>query len=159
MDIYITRNGQQLGPYSVHEARRNLRAGVIGSSDLAWHDGLSEWVPLSTIPGITMIAQSPTSSPQPPRPPQAPPVPTGAQTKPEMPISSEESDLHSNEKKMVNKGMEPGLRFLLGIAIIIVGILFSTVSLTIGIGTSPVTLPVGVICIFAGRAIMKGGGK
>jgi hypothetical protein len=60
---------------------------------------------------------------------------------------------------MVNKGMEPGLRFLLGIAIIIVGILFSTVSLTIGIGTSLVTLPVGVICIFGGRAIMKGGGK
>jgi hypothetical protein len=31
MDLYVTRKGQQLGPYSIDEANRNLRGGVISS--------------------------------------------------------------------------------------------------------------------------------
>jgi len=73
MDIYITRNGQQLGPYSVHEANRNLSTGQVDPADLAWHAGRSEWVPLSTVPGIM-------ASP-PPHPQALPPAPTGGQVK------------------------------------------------------------------------------
>jgi len=74
MDIYITRNGQRLGPYSLDEANINLRDGVIETSDLAWHAGLSDWVPLSEVPGI--MAAPP---PPPLRPQHPPPVPTGGQ--------------------------------------------------------------------------------
>jgi len=73
MDLYITRNGKQLGPYSLDEANKNLRGGVIDSSDLAWHAGLSEWVPLSTVPGIMASPPPPPRRAQPP-----PPVPTGS---------------------------------------------------------------------------------
>ena len=83
MDIYITRNGEQLGPYSVHEANRNLSAGKIALSDLAWHAGLSEWVLLSEVPGIM-------ASPPPP-PLRPPPVPNGGPA-----ASPRKSDAHGN---------------------------------------------------------------
>jgi len=83
MDLYITRNGQQLGPYSLDEANKKLRGGVIESSDLAWHVGLSEWVPLSEVPGIMAT---------PPPPPLRPPsVPNGGPA-----ASPRKSDGHGN---------------------------------------------------------------
>jgi hypothetical protein len=68
MKIHITKNGQTLGPYDTEEVNKQLKAGIISSSDMAWQEGMSEWRPLSTLPGIqasvfseTMpIAQPPT---------------------------------------------------------------------------------------------------
>ena len=92
MDIYITRNGQQLGPYSLDETNKNLRGGVIDSSDLAWHAGLSEWVPLSAVTGIM------SSPPSPPRAQQPSLIPTGCQTRlDKSPVASpRKSDSHGN---------------------------------------------------------------
>jgi len=60
---------------------------------------------------------------------------------------------------MANKGMDPGMRVLVGAGIFIVGmLLFSTVSLVIaGPGMPIVVLPCGIILFCVARAIIKGG--
>jgi Zn-dependent protease len=55
MAIYITRNGQKYGPYSLTEAQEHVRSGNLTMSDLAWHEGLPNWIPLNQIPGFTFV--------------------------------------------------------------------------------------------------------
>lgn len=50
MEIFIQRGGLQLGPpYSVEEARTYLADGLLQPDDLAWIEGMKEWVPLSNV--------------------------------------------------------------------------------------------------------------
>lgn len=53
MQIYITRDGQRLGPYSVEEINAQLAAGTVSATDLAWYEGVTNWIPLSSVPGIS----------------------------------------------------------------------------------------------------------
>src|SRR5260221_2076502 len=66
MALYINKDGQQLGPYSVAEAQTLLRSGTVAATDWAWQEGLPTWIPLHQIPGFVSV---------PPAPP-VPPVPT-----------------------------------------------------------------------------------
>ena len=43
MEIYVNRNGQQFGPYTVEQVRENLAIGMLAPTDLAWHEGVAEW--------------------------------------------------------------------------------------------------------------------
>lgn len=52
MQIFIQHHGQQCGPFSPDQVRSGLSDGTYQLSDLAWHEGASGWLPLSTIPGI-----------------------------------------------------------------------------------------------------------
>jgi uncharacterized RDD family membrane protein YckC len=67
MQIYISRNGQQLGPYTLEVVNAGLAAGSFSPDDLAWHEAATAWAPLSTVPGVT-----PGVRPPPPPPPPAP---------------------------------------------------------------------------------------
>lgn len=49
MQVTISRNGQELGPYSPEDIRRFLTDGALVPDDWAWHDGLSDWTPLQQI--------------------------------------------------------------------------------------------------------------
>ena len=49
MDIYLHKDGQQLGPFSESELRTQLSGGRINETDLAWAEGNTDWQPLSTI--------------------------------------------------------------------------------------------------------------
>jgi len=49
MEILIHRDGKQLGPFSEDQVRKQLANGSLSSTDLAWHDGLAEWLPLSQV--------------------------------------------------------------------------------------------------------------
>ena len=51
-DILVLKDGQQHGPYPVEEINRQLSTHAFESSDLAWHEGLAEWQPLSAIAGV-----------------------------------------------------------------------------------------------------------
>ena len=53
MNILISKNGQQLGPYAVEAARAMVLAGTIKANDWAWIDGATDWIPLNQIPGFT----------------------------------------------------------------------------------------------------------
>lgn len=46
-DILVLKDGQQLGPYPLEEINRQISANAFVPSDLAWHEGLAEWQPLS----------------------------------------------------------------------------------------------------------------
>ena len=49
MQVYINRAGQQFGPYSMEQVTQGLTEGSLVATDLAWHEGADEWVPLSQL--------------------------------------------------------------------------------------------------------------
>lgn len=60
--MLIFKDGRQLGPYNPRDVREHLSAGTFEPTDLAWHEGLSEWQPLGSIPGVNP-ARAPSRSP------------------------------------------------------------------------------------------------
>jgi hypothetical protein len=52
--IYVARGGQKQGPYSEKETRDKLDAGELKLTDLAWHEGLPNWIGLSDLLGIAI---------------------------------------------------------------------------------------------------------
>ena len=65
MQIYIHREGQQFGPYSVEEAKEHLAAGSLRAADMAWHEGMADWMPLAQLEGM-----APAAAPTVPKPVQ-----------------------------------------------------------------------------------------
>ena len=51
MQVYVHRDGQNLGPYSIGQLRPYLQAGNFTGDDLACLDGVN-WVALKDVPGI-----------------------------------------------------------------------------------------------------------
>jgi membrane protein YdbS with pleckstrin-like domain len=66
MPLVINKDGKQLGPYSLDEARALVLGGKLDADDWAWPDGATEWLPLKEVPGFTVAGK--------PAPPQAPAV-------------------------------------------------------------------------------------
>lgn len=58
MQILVSRQGQQTGPFTIEQLRAELAAGRVGSQDLAWWDGAPSWVAVSAVPGISTAAPS-----------------------------------------------------------------------------------------------------
>jgi hypothetical protein len=59
MGIHLFVRGQQLGPFPPEEIRNRLARGELQLNDLAWTDGLADWVPLSSLPGFSPIPAPP----------------------------------------------------------------------------------------------------
>jgi len=53
MQIHISKNGKQSGPYSESQVRDMLDSGMLSRSDLAWHEGITDWMPLQSVLSIT----------------------------------------------------------------------------------------------------------
>ena len=71
MQIHITRGEDSSGPYTLEQVRDYLAEGILLPDDLAWHEGLENWIPLSQL----------VTPPEPPQPVTAiPVVPEPAQT-------------------------------------------------------------------------------
>lgn len=49
MPILVYRNDQQEGPYEIEEIENALKEGQLSLTDLAWQDGLADWVPLGDL--------------------------------------------------------------------------------------------------------------
>lgn len=52
MLIHVKRNGEVFGPYSIEEVREYLSVGRLTTSDSAQLEGMSEWIPLTSVPGV-----------------------------------------------------------------------------------------------------------
>ncbi|HKP93195.1 MAG TPA: GYF domain-containing protein [Chthoniobacterales bacterium] len=76
MQIYVGKNGQQLGPFSIEEINRKLADGTFSGSDLAWYEGAANWAPLSGVPGVVLAPTGATPTPSPT--PAPAPTPTAA---------------------------------------------------------------------------------
>jgi len=59
MQIYVHRNGEQLGPFTEAELKAQLEAGSISLQDSVWWEGQAEWVSLDK----TQLATSPATVP------------------------------------------------------------------------------------------------
>ena len=84
MQIYVGKNGQQLGPFSLEEVNRKLADGTFAGTDLAWYEGAAGWAPLSGVSGVVLpqpAAVAPT-----PKPTPTPPIPAAVQPTPVAPI-------------------------------------------------------------------------
>ncbi|HRQ90716.1 MAG TPA: DUF4339 domain-containing protein [Bacteroidia bacterium] len=71
--IYVSRGGEQFGPYSLDEISKFVREGIFAPTDHAWRDGMAEWVALHT-----MLPPKILSSPA--VPPPSSTVPTGTRS-------------------------------------------------------------------------------
>lgn len=63
MQIHITKDGQQLGPFDEMQLAELLQTRQISYDDLAWVDGMTDWQALRT------ICEPPAGTPPPPPPP------------------------------------------------------------------------------------------
>ena len=84
MQIYVGKNGQQLGPFSLEEVNRKLADGTFVGTDLAWFEGAAGWAPLSSVAGVVIPPVS-TTTPAPAAAPIAAPsqpAPTVAPVRP-----------------------------------------------------------------------------
>jgi Zn-dependent protease len=64
MPLYISKNGKQLGPYSMPDVMSFVRSGTLVETDWVWYEGLPNWIPLNQVPGY-----NPAAPPPPPPPP------------------------------------------------------------------------------------------
>lgn len=49
MQIYLARNNQQAGPYSLEQINQMLASQQVLLTDLAWHEGMTEWKALGEL--------------------------------------------------------------------------------------------------------------
>ena len=49
MQIYLARNNQQAGPYSLEQVNQMLASQQVLLTDLAWHQGMAEWKALGEL--------------------------------------------------------------------------------------------------------------
>ena len=62
MSLLISKDGKQLGPYSLEEARSLVLSGQLDADDWAWPDGATDWVPLKDVPGYTLSKTAPPAA-------------------------------------------------------------------------------------------------
>lgn len=51
MQIFLARDNKQAGPYTLEQLNTMLTNGQVKLSDLAWHEGMENWLPLGNITG------------------------------------------------------------------------------------------------------------
>ncbi|MFT4692192.1 MAG: mono/diheme cytochrome c family protein [Limisphaerales bacterium] len=54
MQIHINRDGEDFGPYTLEQVNQYLQDGSVVPTDMAWHDGQPDWVPLPQIKGVAI---------------------------------------------------------------------------------------------------------
>ncbi len=59
MELHISQNGRQYGPYSEEQVKECLASGTLHSTDLAWHEGAKDWLPLSSYSDLLRLVPSP----------------------------------------------------------------------------------------------------
>jgi len=98
MYLYVSRDGQQYGPYSVEDARAHLVAGSLLPTDSAFLEGMTGWAPLEEVLAVTA---QPILSPNPLVPQPASPV-VGS-----VPVRRAQSAMKTPAKAKKGKGKKP----------------------------------------------------
>lgn len=52
MEWFYATNGQQNGPVSEEELLSRFEKGEIKASDLVWNEGMADWTPFHSVPGL-----------------------------------------------------------------------------------------------------------
>jgi len=64
MEIYISKSGQQSGPFSEQQIESMLSSGMLTLADYAWHEGLPEWLQLEQVLNARQPANQSPALPQ-----------------------------------------------------------------------------------------------
>lgn len=111
MQIYLTKDGKQNGPYSVDDLNAMLESEAIMGEDLCWYEGCEGWIPLSKCPAFAVRR----TSAQPPPPPSVKAAPTT--------LPNAVSDIFSNLPPAVSDFISDARRHPLGVAMLAVAAL------------------------------------
>ncbi|HWZ82152.1 MAG TPA: DUF4339 domain-containing protein [Terriglobales bacterium] len=63
MNYFITRNGQEYGPYTLADLQRYVATGSILVTDMTRSEGMTEWVPVSQVIGNIPVPVAPQGPP------------------------------------------------------------------------------------------------
>lgn len=63
MQIYLARNNEQAGPYTLEQVNQMLANGQVVLADLAWHEGMTQWQPLGELTGGELTYQPKNAAP------------------------------------------------------------------------------------------------
>jgi len=66
--IYLTQNGQTLGPYSVQQINEFVIQNTVTKDSLVWKQGMQNWVAAATLPELQPLFQQSNTPPPPPPP-------------------------------------------------------------------------------------------
>lgn len=150
MQIYVGKNGQQLGPFSLEEINRKLADRTFAGTDLAWYEGAAGWAPLSGVAGVVLPSAVPTpAAPTPtpaatPAPAQPAPAPAAAPVRSNAPIVQRPASSY--------RTLAVVSWILLGVTLVISVIPF------VGCGSWIIVWPVAVAAIIMGIIVLTRGG-
>ncbi|WP_367873790.1 GYF domain-containing protein [Luteolibacter sp. Populi] len=71
MNWYYAKNGAQHGPVALEDMKSRVSMGEISPGDLAWREGMADWMPVSTIAELK-VEPPPARSSDAGMPPQSP---------------------------------------------------------------------------------------
>jgi len=63
MLVHINRGSERYGPFSLEEVNAYLANGTLLSTDQAWQDGMTDWIPITQIPGVARHGGDAVSTP------------------------------------------------------------------------------------------------
>lgn len=111
MQIFLARDNQQAGPYTLEQLNTMLADGQVQLTDLAWHEGMEKWQQLGEITGGMSYYDGV------PAPQTVPPVvladtPTPAQQSPQHPSFGRRKADKDHEVIAVSKGKRIGASML-----------------------------------------------
>jgi hypothetical protein len=66
---YYASNNQRLGPVAFEQLRHLAATGQLAPQDLVWTEGMADWQPASSVPGVFVIAPPPNPYQHQPGPP------------------------------------------------------------------------------------------
>lgn len=154
MQIFVGKNGQQLGPFSLEEINRKLADGTLAGTDLGWYEGAAGWAALSSIAGVVVPALVP-ATPAPtltPTPTPAPVSPASAPAPAPVPRATTPMVQRPATAPGGYKTLSLVSWILLGVTFLISFIPF------LGCGTWILAWPVAVAAIIMGIIVLTRGG-
>ena len=102
MRLLVNKEGRELGPYTLEEARALVLSGELAATDWAWPDDASRWIALKEVPGFSAL-----------------PAVTGNSVPASSPIAGEEELWRGRPSQIMN------LKLYLVWAVILLGVLFA----------------------------------
>ncbi len=131
MQIYLARNNQQAGPYTLEQVNAMLANTQVVLTDLAWHEGMSTWLPLGQLTGGKLL-YIPSNKPT------TPTVPVGLGTQPSS-IQYSEAGTAPN-KVLANGAKLAGIGQRIGAGLIDFMILYMTTQIMFSTSMSVETI-------------------
>ena len=71
MNWFYAKNGSQQGPLSTEDLKSRVAMGEVGPNDLAWREGMSDWMPVGQISELKVATATPASQETASMPPAA----------------------------------------------------------------------------------------